>query len=501
MMAAAALWMVSVPAWALVIAPSYVDVGAVEVGLTGTTEFTVTNEGGATSSINGITSANPQFSATPASFSLPALASQTVTVTFTPTVTGWESATLVVTHDGGAQTLASVGGTGTVVPVVPTGALNSTRIAFTVDGGVQTVHFDGSATEVLTTGETPDGTLAWSPDGARIAYSTGLAIRVLDVATGAVADLVVDAGDKSWCTWSPDSKKIAFRSDIDGAIAIYVVPVSGGTPALLTEGLASAGHPAWSPDGSQIAFVSPGGGGLNSIYVMDSDGSDIVPLTDASGFSKHSPAWHPDGTRIAFASDRTGNWDLSVMSADGGPATQLTANGSADEHPAWSPDGARLTVTTGRPGGGIWLLGAGPGGEAAARSLAPASGRSSWSTFSPASADPTVAIALPTEGQQLGSATSSTSLTISVANHINPGHWHWRLDSPFPAEGIAEGTHVDAGTLTDTIPSLVDGGSYTVYVALVSDAEHALIDATTNAAARASVSFTVGSSGVVADAV
>ena len=102
-----------------------------------------------------------------------------------------------------------------------------------------------------------------------------------------------------------------------------------------------------------------------------------------------------------------------------------------------------------------------------------------------------ILISAPTAGQVLPAGTASTPLTVAVTNHPTPGHWHWQLDTPFPDTGVAGGTHVDPGVLTTTIAPLVDGASHTVYVALVADAAHNLVDATGNANSRASVSLSV----------
>jgi hypothetical protein len=104
---------------------------------------------------------------------------------------------------------------------------------------------------------------------------------------------------------------------------------------------------------------------------------------------------------------------------------------------------------------------------------------------------PAIAIAAPTAGEVLPAGTTNTPLTVAITDHLAPGHWHWQLDASFPDTGIAGGTHVAAGTLTHTIPELADGESHTVYVALVVDETHALVDATTNAGSRADVSFSI----------
>ncbi|MEO2004464.1 MAG: cohesin domain-containing protein, partial [Candidatus Poribacteria bacterium] len=80
-------------------------------------------------------------------------------------------------------------------------------------------------------------------------------------------------------------------------------------------------------------------------------------------------------------------------------------------------------------------------------------------------------ITAPTEGQTLPPGTSAVSLTVDIEGHSAPGHWHWQLDTPFPASGVAGGLEVAAGTNSATVAGLTDGTSYTAYVTLV-DGEH-----------------------------
>jgi Tol biopolymer transport system component len=60
------------------------------------------------------------------------------------------------------------------------------------------------------------------------------------------------------------------------------------------------------------------------------------------------PAWSPDGSEIAFASDRSGNFEIYTMRADGSRVRRLTRNPAADRYPAWSPDGASIVFSSGR---------------------------------------------------------------------------------------------------------------------------------------------------------
>ena len=83
---------------------------------------------------------------------------------------------------------------------------------------------------------------------------------------------------------------------------------------------ATEGDPAWSPDGRRIAFRSIGIGRVNSdLYVVNADGSGLRRLTRNAAKLRWF-AWSPDGRTIAFLR----NGEVYIVKADGSGERRLT---------------------------------------------------------------------------------------------------------------------------------------------------------------------------------
>ena len=99
-------------------------------------------------------------------------------------------------------------------------------------------------------------------------------------------------------------------------------------------------YPAISPDGSTIVFSYKG-----NLFEVNSIGGDAVPLSLHPAHDTR-PVWSNHGDKIAFASNRYGNFDLFVVSKDGGVPERLTFF-SGDEWPYhFDPDDQQVIYST-----------------------------------------------------------------------------------------------------------------------------------------------------------
>jgi Tol biopolymer transport system component len=224
------------------------------------------------------------------------------------------------------------------------------------DSEIYVMNPDGTGQTRLTTQPGEDLYPAVSPDGTRIAYTREMPGGSFDVfvmnadGTGG-ANLTERAGQDYYSAWSPDGTRIAFTSDRNGDEEILVMNADGSGIFNLTNSPGSGeASSCWSPDGSRIVFSSTLEDPSGDLYVADADGTGWTRLTVGGGRDLF-PAWSPDGARIAFMTDRTGDWEVFVMDADGSAQQNLTQRpASVDQAASWSPDGTRLAFLSDRAG-------------------------------------------------------------------------------------------------------------------------------------------------------
>jgi len=186
----------------------------------------------------------------------------------------------------------------------------------------------------------------WSPDGQWIAYDgklgdkSGLIVARADgsnprfLATLRWTNSPLPSTGKS-IAWSPDGKRIAFVTSVPGPETQNAT----GDPVVITRYL-------YKPDDSE-GFTRFNDNRRVHIFVADVASAQIKQLTSGDHY-EHSIDWSPTGEEILFISNREPNedqffnYDIFALRVSDGTMKRLTSTESAEYRPRWSPDGKMI---------------------------------------------------------------------------------------------------------------------------------------------------------------
>ena len=193
--------------------------------------------------------------------------------------------------------------------------------------------------------------------------------------------------------WSPDGNWITYISDNGGKSQIQIMNSQGGASFQLTEAKNGVSDYQWSPDSKRIAFrtsqdrsketksredkygayaVEDEEYSLNELYLIDFKpewlGRDLLPqesddsvltksfeptkLIDSITFSVNDFEWSPDGKMIAFEHQPDPTLismmkrDIAVYNLETKSYKTIVANKGADALETWSPDSKSILYVT-----------------------------------------------------------------------------------------------------------------------------------------------------------
>jgi Tol biopolymer transport system component len=199
----------------------------------------------------------------------------------------------------------------------------------------------------------------FSPDGARIAYTSRVLTRFREIRVmrpdGTGDRIVTKRNGGTLLSWTPDGKTLVYDEPEQYRVFaqysdLRAVDVARGRVRRLTHG-ARAKDPDVSPDGHRVVFVRQLGD-RSELATVGLDGVGLRDLTRSEAEVQWSgPRWRPQGDTIVASRWRPGGWlDIVLVDPTTGAVTALTDDRAKDVEPAWSPDGGWVLFRSDRDG-------------------------------------------------------------------------------------------------------------------------------------------------------
>jgi DNA-binding SARP family transcriptional activator/Tol biopolymer transport system component len=206
-------------------------------------------------------------------------------------------------------------------------------------------------------------TISYSPATGRLAFArytaeTGIYAYPLDPPEPVhVSDGVPVVVSQQWVfssDFSYDGRWIVYESNVRGNSDLYKMPLPPGDPVRLTDAPGDELWGMWSPDGREIVFTgstSPPEVGEYELFLMSAEGGTPAQLTRApsKGLMHQWAYWSPDGLKLAYASWQGSDSAIGlVISRDsvGGAWSEPVKFADAPfGHAIWGPDGRSVFMS------------------------------------------------------------------------------------------------------------------------------------------------------------
>jgi len=182
-----------------------------------------------------------------------------------------------------------------------------------------------------------------SADGRFLAFLSNQggpeALFVMPRAGGPARELVRHGGNTIMGNpdWSPDGARITFSSNWRVGHQIYVVDVATGEARRISPLHRGGCEPRFSPDGRRVVYVDRGHLGETSVLTeIDLVSGARRTLVDWPALN-YDPAYSPDGSEIAFASNVTGEYAIYRQRLADGRSWRVTHVKGEARNPDYSP--------------------------------------------------------------------------------------------------------------------------------------------------------------------
>jgi len=186
-----------------------------------------------------------------------------------------------------------------------------------------------------------------SPDGTKVAasrrdpaHAQNLDIWVLDASRGTATRITSERGDEFNPAWFPDGERLVYVSEKYGFYDLMERSAAGGPEKTLIRTKEDKLLPVVTPNGRHVLVAIPRAGNYARTLLPISGGEQPVSLTTDPRFSEEHPTISPDGRWMAFESRESGQREVYIQSATGGPKRQVSSGGG--QMAVWNRNGSEL---------------------------------------------------------------------------------------------------------------------------------------------------------------
>jgi Tol biopolymer transport system component len=273
----------------------------------------------------------------------------------------------------------------TALTLLACGEAGPPRLMFISGQVLYSVKADGSGLQDVASLTAEEVGAVLSPDGKQLAFrcradqapsgpqtdiclstSSGSEVRV-----ATEGKLPPSSSITSGIAWSPDSRLLAFVTDLYGdqtstaVQEVYVLNVDDTQVRVLIPGTPGVQRslPSWSPDGRHLAVLATTATSRATAFeVVDVKDGARVDLAEKTEMQESISdfAWSPDSSALAFvhvvwsspSTTRISGLEVYSIAVDGSNLRRFPDLGDWPLRVVWTPDGRWLAVTAAPVGGG-----------------------------------------------------------------------------------------------------------------------------------------------------